>query len=130
MHTNTVSEGFRPFAPRRGLMRLTRHLATFLSAAALLLGSPSPTLDTVRNLVPSAQAAPSRTTVVYVIEGMSCGGCASHVKSALEKFAGVESARVSFKKGEATVIWRTAGNDKAVVAALNELGFRAARKTK
>ncbi len=130
MNTNTVSEGFPPPAPRRGLMRLTRHLATILSAAAFFLGAPSPMLDTVRSWVPQAQAAPSRTTVVYVVEGMSCGRCASHVQSALEKISGVQSARVSFEKAEATVVWRAGRNDKAVVAALKELGFRAAKKTK
>jgi copper chaperone CopZ len=105
-------------------------LATIVPAAAFFLGAPSPALDTARGLVPQAQADPSRTTVVYVVEGMSCGRCASHVQSALEKISGIESARVSFEKAEATVIWRTQGNDKAVVTALDELGFRAARKTK
>lgn len=74
-----------------------------------------------------AQAAPAETRVVYRVEGMTCGGCASHVKTALEKIPGVTSASVSYEASEATVLWSTTPDDSKVVAALKELGYRAAR---
>lgn len=43
-------------------------------------------------------------TVNMKIEGMSCAGCASSLKSALQKVKGVQNAEVSFEKKEATVV--------------------------
>lgn len=37
------------------------------------------------------------------IEGMSCKNCVAHVTEALESVAGVASAKVNLKKGEAVV---------------------------
>jgi copper chaperone len=37
------------------------------------------------------------------IEGMTCQHCVSHVTEALEGVAGVASAKVNLKKGEAVV---------------------------
>ena len=45
---------------------------------------------------------------VIKIEGMMCPHCESHVKAALEALAGVESAEVSHKAGEAVL---TLGSD-------------------
>ena len=87
------------------------------------------TVLTDNAIAPPAQAAPTQTTLVYTVEGMTCGGCASHAKTALEKIEGVASASVSYEAGEATVVWNNAPDDLAVVSALQELGYRAARKT-
>lgn len=37
------------------------------------------------------------------IEGMTCQHCVSHVTEALEGVAGVDSAKINLKKGEAVV---------------------------
>jgi copper chaperone len=37
------------------------------------------------------------------IEGMTCQHCVTHVTEALENVAGVKSAKVNLKKGEAVV---------------------------
>jgi len=42
-------------------------------------------------------------TAVLKIEGMTCGGCARSVKSALEAIPGVSWAEVSLASGEAAV---------------------------
>lgn len=86
------------------------------------------TVFTGDGMVPPARAAPAQAIIVYTVEGMTCGGCASHAKTALEKLDGVASASVSYEDGEATVVWNTAPDDSKVVAALQELGYRAARK--
>jgi copper chaperone CopZ/predicted peroxiredoxin len=50
---------------------------------------------------PAADAAASRE---FVIEGMTCQGCADHVASALTKVPGVKSAQVSLEKQRAVVV--------------------------
>lgn len=79
-------------------------------------------------LEPAAQAAPAEISVVYTVEGMGCGGCASSVKTALEQVDGVASVSVSFEAGEATVAWKTAPDDSKVIRVLTEMGYRGARK--
>jgi len=86
------------------------------------------TVFTGDGLSPTAQAAPAQTTIVYTVEGMTCGGCASHAKTAQEKIDGVASASVSYEAGEATVVWNTSVDDAKVVAALKALGYSATRK--
>jgi len=62
------------------------------------------------------------------VDGMTCGGCASQAKTALENVEGVASASVSYAAGEATVVWNIPPDDSKVVAALKELGYIAARE--
>ena len=73
----------------------------------------------------AAQATPAQITVVYTIDGMTCGGCASHAKTALEKISGVASASVSYELGEAKVVWSAPPEEARVASALGELGYRA-----
>lgn len=54
---------------------------------------------------------------VFKVTGMSCGGCAKKISSALTKVAGVISAQVSAESGEATVTFQ---KDKVSEAQLRE----------
>ena len=65
-------------------------------------------------------------TLSLSIQGMSCGGCASKVSAALKSIPGttveavaVGSARVLFDPKKTT--------DSVLIAAVNNLGFQAAR---
>jgi mercuric reductase len=63
------------------------------------------------------------------ITGMTCDSCAVHVKDALEKVPGVQSADVSYAKGSAKLAIETGTSPDAltaaVAAALAKTGYRA-----
>ena len=62
-------------------------------------------------------------TKTIKIEGMMCEHCVMHVKSALEKVAGVSSVSVSLKEGEATI----EGNDikdEELAKAVKDAGYK------
>ena len=42
-------------------------------------------------------------SMVYQVQGMTCGGCAKHVEKALRSVAGVTSVTLDVAKGTATV---------------------------
>jgi copper chaperone len=56
------------------------------------------------------------------VEGMSCGHCVNHVKTALADVAGVESAEVDLAKKSA-VVTGPALDDAALKAAVAEAGY-------
>jgi copper chaperone len=65
-------------------------------------------------------------TLNLSIQGMSCGGCTAKVSTALKSIPGttveavtVGSARVQFDPKRTT--------DRALIAAVNDLGFKAAK---
>jgi copper chaperone len=61
--------------------------------------------------------------VTLKIEGMSCGGCAKAVRSALEAVAGVDVERVEV--GSASVFFDPTRTDAARIArAVEQAGFR------
>ncbi|ATP09680.1 mercury(II) reductase [Aeromonas salmonicida] len=59
------------------------------------------------------------------ITGMTCDSCAVHVKEALEKVPGVQSANVSYTKGSAKLAVETGTSPDALTAAVAGLGYRA-----
>ncbi|WP_234729556.1 mercury(II) reductase [Acidocella facilis] len=61
------------------------------------------------------------------IVGMTCDSCATHVKSALEKIPGVQTADVSYTRGVAKVASLPEILSETLVAAVAELGYRVAR---
>jgi copper chaperone CopZ len=63
---------------------------------------------------------------VLKIDGMSCDHCVKHVKEALEGTAGVTSARVSLKDGNAEVEHGGEATLKAMKAAVEEAGYEIA----
>ncbi len=56
------------------------------------------------------------------IEGMSCGHCVMHVRSALEDVPGVKSAKVDLLERSAMVEGENL-NDQALRAAVAEAGY-------
>lgn len=60
------------------------------------------------------------------IEGMTCGGCARHVREALAALPGVESADVGdWREGTATVAANASVTDEALAKAVGGAGYRA-----
>ncbi len=58
------------------------------------------------------------------VRGMSCGGCALAVQSALEKVAGVKSTSVDHKTGTAEVFFEQKMPDtESMLRALKEAGY-------
>ncbi len=69
-------------------------------------------------------------TANFKVEGMHCDGCARIIQSLLEKKTGVRAATVSFKEGEARIIYdtKTVAEDQ-LVAAIEKAGYRVAGKS-
>lgn len=63
-------------------------------------------------------------TVTLKIEGMRCKGCAMGTQGALEKVAGVESAKVRFPDKQAVVVCSDAVDEGALRAAVESAGFK------
>jgi mercuric reductase len=59
------------------------------------------------------------------ITGMTCDACAAHVKEALEKVPGVQSADVSYAKGAAQLAIKPGTAPDALTAAVAGLGYKA-----
>mgnify|MGYP000296519837 CR=1 FL=1 len=57
------------------------------------------------------------------ITGMTCDSCAVHVKDALEKVPGVQSADVSYAKGSAKLAIEVGTSPDALTAAVAGLGY-------
>ena len=64
-------------------------------------------------------------SVTLRIEGMHCDGCAQTIKSVVSTEPGVKAADVSFKKGEARLLYdpQTTTEDR-LVAAVEIPGYR------
>ncbi|MFT6396569.1 MAG: copper chaperone CopZ [Bradymonadia bacterium] len=59
----------------------------------------------------------------YPIEGMTCGGCESHVETAFAEIAGVASVDASYRDGVVVVGWLDEPDVAAIDSALHELGY-------
>jgi copper chaperone CopZ len=117
-------------APDPHLARQNKPLLWFaaLFVAAFAFFPEYVRIFTGDGIAPPAQAVSAQGTIVYTIEGMTCGGCASHAQTALEKLDGVASASVSYEAGEASVGWSNSVDEAKVVAAIKALGYSATRK--
>ena len=64
------------------------------------------------------------------IEGMHCDGCAETIKAVVEREPGVRAAAVTFKRGEARILYdvQTTSVDR-LAAAVGRLGFRVTGRT-
>lgn len=67
------------------------------------------------------------TTTAYAVTGMSCAHCESAIREEVAKIEGVEV--VSVRSAEGSLVVSTAGEapDAAVIAAVDEAGYAAAR---
>ncbi|MHB0991584.1 MAG: mercury(II) reductase [Burkholderiales bacterium] len=59
------------------------------------------------------------------IDGMTCNSCATHVKQALERVPGVESAQVSWPEGTAQIAAIAEISVQSLIDAISEAGYRA-----
>jgi copper chaperone CopZ len=66
-------------------------------------------------------------TGTFTIQGMHCDGCASTIKSLIERQPGVQMATVSFAERQARILYDPAATDEErLVAAIEKPGFRVA----
>lgn len=64
-------------------------------------------------------------TLVITIEGMHCDGCAETIKALLAIEAGVKASTVSFKEGQARILYDTAQTGEGkLVSAIERGGYR------
>lgn len=64
-------------------------------------------------------------SITFRIEGMHCDGCARTIETLVGMESGVHAADVSYKRGEARILYdpRTTREDR-LVAAIEKGGFR------
>ena len=67
------------------------------------------------------------TTNEFQVTGMSCGHCESAVRGEVAKIAGVEQIEVSAASGRLLISASAPLDDDAVLAAVAEAGYEAAR---
>ncbi len=73
-----------------------------------------------------AQANIKSKTVIIEVEGMTCGGCASHIDETLKKLKGVVSAKASYKNKNVKVICNPNQITlERIKKAINKIGYRA-----
>ena len=66
-------------------------------------------------------------TATFTIEGMHCDGCASTIKTLLDRQPGVQMATVSFAERRARILYDPNATDEdRLVAAIEKPGFRVA----
>jgi len=64
-------------------------------------------------------------SVTFKLEGMHCDGCAATIQALLERNGGVRKAAVSFKEGEARVLYDPRSvTETQLTAAMEKSGFR------
>lgn len=63
----------------------------------------------------------------YAVTGMTCGHCEGSVRSEVAKIAGVTAIDVSAASGSLVITSEAPVDDAAVIAAVDEAGYRAAR---
>lgn len=68
------------------------------------------------------------TTIEYSVTGMSCGHCEAAVRNEVGEIPGIEVVAVSAQDGRLTVSSDTAIDDAAVIAAVDEAGYKAERE--
>ena len=63
----------------------------------------------------------------FRVEGMHCDGCASTIKTLIERQPGLQMATVSFADGQARILYDpNAIDEPRLVAAIEKPGFRVA----
>ncbi len=68
----------------------------------------------------------NESVIQLQLTGMTCDGCARHIKIALESVPGVQSADVSYDKGRARLAVEAGTSTDTLIAAVDALGYHAA----
>ncbi|PWV50963.1 MULTISPECIES: heavy-metal-associated domain-containing protein [Nocardiopsis] len=66
------------------------------------------------------------STVVYTVEGMSCGHCVNSVTEEVSGVSGVTDVKVDLESRKVTVTGESQIDDAAVRAAIDEAGYEVA----
>lgn len=110
-------------------------LSLWLASVAVLVFALSPyyvgTLARYLATIKKDASAESRAAVqpaiaqeTFKVSGMTCAGCETTIKLALEQTPGVRRADVSYDRGEAVVEYDSnAANTEKLRAAINETGY-------
>mgnify|MGYP001585939702 CR=1 FL=1 len=72
---------------------------------------------------PTSLAAEELEQVHLKVDGMTCGACASKIKSGLSKLPEVKESDVNFNKGTADVKVAKGSDHAALVKAVQDAGF-------
>lgn len=100
-----------------------------LLAFGVALCSPSHDAAAQAEPVPLCDACHAQTAA-YQVEGMSCEGCAKHVKDALAKEPGVKKVEIDLAGKKVTVTYDGAKTDtKKIRDAIEKLGYKASLLT-
>lgn len=67
------------------------------------------------------------STTTYAVTGMTCGHCERSVRSEVSKLSGVTAIEVSAASGSLVITTDAPIDDAAVLAAVDEAGYTAAR---
>lgn len=67
------------------------------------------------------------TTTEYQVTGMSCGHCETAIRAEVSEIPGVTDIDVSAQTGRLTVTAEQPVDDAAMIAAVDEAGYAAAR---
>lgn len=108
----------------RGLSRLGIWLAT--AAALVFVFVPDIIGSAAADRAPSVASSVAEVRT-YQISGMTCAGCTAHVRDAIGRIDGVESAQVSYDTGSATVALGRPVDDGEIIRAITSLGYRGHR---
>ena len=64
--------------------------------------------------------------ITYVVEGMTCGGCADKVAASVQELADVNDVNVDLASSGMTVSTHSPVNDETIKQAVEEAGYKLA----
>jgi MerR family transcriptional regulator, copper efflux regulator len=101
-------------------------MCSIMDALSLRARQPAGPEKTPRSRSQVTSATEHRMkTAILKIEGTHCDGCATTIKTVLEREPGVQMAAVSFAEGEARVLYDPhAATEDRLVATIEKPGFR------
>lgn len=115
-----------PTKPTSRVARLTLWTASvavlIFALSPYYVGTLARHLSPKREIAEAPQSVTARET--FKVSGMTCAGCETTIKLALEQTPGVKRAEVSYDRGEAVVEYDSAvTNTDKLRAAINETGY-------
>lgn len=106
---------------------MKRYLTAVALTALVLAGAAILAVPSMLVADDSAdESANGTATVVFQIEGMTCGGCEVGVRLNVKKLDGVKKVEASYEKGHAEVTYDAAKvTPEQIEAAIEKLGYEA-----